>query len=521
MGWWGDIPDERYWLEATDRDDIGTDLRAPLSDSGGRTNWRYALFRDANPGDVVFHYDGNAAAITSRSVIAGPPFEQPITWAARGSYARERGAVPVEVPGYAMPLRDHRKLTKPVTLASLRADRIALDEIEKSLRKSHPGKPLYFPFELSNRPVRPMQGYAFKLPAAFVRHFQMDPASPETPELTISRDRRRVTRLFRVWREAILEDATRGNGLWEQPVERFFFRNQDERASRHLGPRTALGIDPTGKDWAVQINEAKNPGDLDITSAIAFDPAGRPFLIRQGRLAANAVSQKPILYEEFARLTGLRSAKVANGDSRISRDWYVVTPLDVPADGIRARTGQFVDACAAARRAAGDGVSDPSGNSIELGSEDERGGLFSSPARPALPERQLRRLQGEVWVAMARVLRKAGLYVGKPRHAAGYEVDAEIVGGGHEFLVEIKSAAGAADVHTGVGQLLLYQALIPRLAQHRRILLLPALPKDALVQAIERYEITVCTYRLTRKARSVKVDFSTEFLDLFAAGVAE
>ncbi len=66
MAWWSEDPQERYWLEATDREDIGTDLRAPLTDSGGRPNWRYTLFREARPGDIVFHYNGRAGAITSK-----------------------------------------------------------------------------------------------------------------------------------------------------------------------------------------------------------------------------------------------------------------------------------------------------------------------------------------------------------------------------------------------------------------------------------------------------------------------
>jgi hypothetical protein len=40
--WWQDKPGERYWLEATDREDIGADLKAPDEDAGGRDN---TLFR--------------------------------------------------------------------------------------------------------------------------------------------------------------------------------------------------------------------------------------------------------------------------------------------------------------------------------------------------------------------------------------------------------------------------------------------------------------------------------------------
>ena len=33
--WWQNKPDERYWLEATDREDIGADLKAPDADASG------------------------------------------------------------------------------------------------------------------------------------------------------------------------------------------------------------------------------------------------------------------------------------------------------------------------------------------------------------------------------------------------------------------------------------------------------------------------------------------------------
>jgi hypothetical protein len=515
MNWWSEDARERYWLEATDRADIGADLRAPLADSSGQSNWRYTMFRDARPGDIVFHYDGKAGAITSRSVIAGPPFDQPITWAARGSYARERHAVPVEVDGYAVPLADHVLLAQPVTLEQLRAEKSVLVEMDRVLRSRHPRQPIYFPFELSARPVRPMQGYAFKLPASFVKHFGLDTGLPVGPQLRISDDRRKVPQLFRRWRAALMEGAVRSGGLWQQAGDRFVFRNEDERRADQPGPNTALGIDPTGRDWAVQINEADEPGDLNLTSAIALDAAARPYLVRQGRLAANSTSRKPILYAEFARLTGLAAARITNGDTAIRRDWYIVTPLDIDAAQIRRNTARFVDACADARLAARGSADAPMFDPPnELSAPDEAGGFYTTGAREALPERQLCRLQGEVWMAMAKMLREAGLDVGKPRHSAGYEVDAEIRGTDCNLLVEIKSEAGASAVHTGIGQLLLYPALLPRLARHRRVLLLPDLPSPALVSAVAQCGVMLCTYSLKVGARSAKVEFSPAFLEL-------
>ncbi len=166
--WWANLGTEHFWLESTDRLDIGVDLKAPLVDESMKPNWRYGLFLDAAIGDIVFHYDKKVSAISSVSRIAGEAEKAPIIWAARGTYARERGAVPSEVPGYRIPLADHRKLDTPVTLDDLRAARSELDTIYSSIPSTGAR---YFPFELSARAVRPLQGYAFKLPRSFVESF--------------------------------------------------------------------------------------------------------------------------------------------------------------------------------------------------------------------------------------------------------------------------------------------------------------------------------------------------------------
>ena len=69
-----------------------------------------------------------------------------------------------------MPLAEHRELSTPLTLAVIRTAKPELKAIVDRLGTAH-RKPLYFPFELSDRPVRPNQGYSFKLPADFVDAF--------------------------------------------------------------------------------------------------------------------------------------------------------------------------------------------------------------------------------------------------------------------------------------------------------------------------------------------------------------
>lgn len=173
--WWADRPTERFWLESTDRSDIGADLRAPSVDESGRPNWRYSLFQAARPGDVVYHYHKPAAAIVGRSMVTGPAQARSIVWGARGTFARSKGVLPHERPGYFVPLDGFEPLRDPLSLAALRAAKGTLGELVDQLKRQHPRRSLYFPFEISARPVRLLQGYAFKLPADFVAMFDLDP----------------------------------------------------------------------------------------------------------------------------------------------------------------------------------------------------------------------------------------------------------------------------------------------------------------------------------------------------------
>jgi predicted RNA-binding protein with PUA-like domain len=171
--WWSHEPAERYWLEATDREDIGADLRAPETDERGQDNWRYSLFKDAQVGDIVLHYDKRPSSngIVGWSLVSDRPFAAPMVWAARGTYARDKGVKPRERPGFVVPLAGFQKLSVPVTLDQIRSMEHQLRALVVELEHQY-GKPLYFPFELSNkRPIRLLQGYAFKLPRRFLQLF--------------------------------------------------------------------------------------------------------------------------------------------------------------------------------------------------------------------------------------------------------------------------------------------------------------------------------------------------------------
>jgi hypothetical protein len=54
--WWRDDPAETFWLEITDRPNLGDDLNAPQRRDDGREFWGYSLINEIANGDIVFHY---------------------------------------------------------------------------------------------------------------------------------------------------------------------------------------------------------------------------------------------------------------------------------------------------------------------------------------------------------------------------------------------------------------------------------------------------------------------------------
>jgi hypothetical protein len=79
--WWLDDPGQRFWIETTGRADVGADLHAPALDGADRESPTYSLVREAvEEGDVVFHYEKAASAITSWSVAHGGFWEAETVW---------------------------------------------------------------------------------------------------------------------------------------------------------------------------------------------------------------------------------------------------------------------------------------------------------------------------------------------------------------------------------------------------------------------------------------------------------
>ena len=169
--WWGKKPEEVFWLEVTGRTDIGINLKAPQVNEHGAEFWSYSLLKYVRQGDVVFHYDRKQKAIVSCSKSTGEFWSDNITWAARGTYAREAKIQPHIRPGWYVGLEDYKQFKNILELEIIRVFQIDISKQQDQLI-DEVGPPLYFPFEIGDvRPMRPMQGYLFKLPYYFVTLF--------------------------------------------------------------------------------------------------------------------------------------------------------------------------------------------------------------------------------------------------------------------------------------------------------------------------------------------------------------
>ena len=311
------------------------------------------------------------------------------------------------------------------------------------------------------------------------------------------------------WLEALRQGSRpdKGNRLWmSEEMVMLKASASDKRAGAF---DVQLGVHSSGKPWSVEINAPGAAADPNSLVSVAADTEGRRFVLRQGRLHPNPDSDGQIEGAKFRTFSGLEPVIVIGTASKVARDWYVVAAIDGNAEEVRRQTGKIVHACARARLLS-KGLVLPPPAPPTLAS-DEKGGVFIKQAKDATAEKEILRLQGEVWLALRRIVERSGFQLVKLRHDAGYEVDGIILAGPSNILVEIKTRASAADIYEGVGQLVLYSRMLG-LSDHRRILLLPRKPSATLVTAVEAEGLMISTYDASIDGKAARVDFSEAFL---------
>ena len=163
--WWTDVPGQRFWMEATDRQTLGDDLRAPKLGGTGAAVWHYELVSLIQPGDIVFHWHTTALgkpALIGWSIAIGPLHEELHPWTAHAGVNAQDAAIPR--PNWVMPLGGFHAFASPIDNAALASIRAALTDLRLSLAANYDGF-RYFPFApYGVSAVRAVQAYATKFP---------------------------------------------------------------------------------------------------------------------------------------------------------------------------------------------------------------------------------------------------------------------------------------------------------------------------------------------------------------------
>ncbi|WP_412516468.1 DUF3883 domain-containing protein [Actinomadura madurae] len=167
--WWEEDPTERFWMEITDRPDLGSNVRALQRNGTGGEFWSYSLVTEIKPGDLVLHWHKtlhDQPGIVGYSTAADGPYDDQLVWDARCSYGQQRPANTEPQPAWRYELTGYTPLAAPIGQQSLRPLEAQLRAIKSDLEARIDG-PLYFPFVFSpNRPLRTAQAYLVKVPGA-------------------------------------------------------------------------------------------------------------------------------------------------------------------------------------------------------------------------------------------------------------------------------------------------------------------------------------------------------------------
>ena len=164
--WWASQAEQKYWVEITDRPDLGQNIIAPQRAQGGKSTPGYDLLNYVQEGDIVFHWWRRPSNPEDRgfygfSEVIGAMQVGTIPWKSRGRYAEAEVAGPK--PAQFWNLTNFTEFQSPILIGELNAHKEAIFDLIASLENLH-GHPIYFPFCKRQGKVSANQTYFAKLP---------------------------------------------------------------------------------------------------------------------------------------------------------------------------------------------------------------------------------------------------------------------------------------------------------------------------------------------------------------------
>jgi len=195
--WWASDSDEKYWMESTDRKDLGVNLIAPISTNAGQK-----LVAFVEDGDIILHYYQPAKAIVAFSVAMGYPRESTIRWPDRK--ASNIG------PAYEMKIVNFTELEVPISLKDIQALETEIRAIKNTLDDKYDGQAIYYPYQIpKNSVIQPAQGmYLSKLPKAL---FELFPVFAEAIEENVPEEYLDIKRSPRTLKQVNLDKLIKTN----------------------------------------------------------------------------------------------------------------------------------------------------------------------------------------------------------------------------------------------------------------------------------------------------------------------
>jgi hypothetical protein len=174
--WWSSQPNQRLWVEITDRADLGKNIIAPQRAQAGKNTPGYELLNYVHEGDLVFHWwrkpsDPELRGFYGYSEVVGKMQEGIIPWKSRGRYAENEVAGPK--PAKYWNLANFTGLQKPFLVSDLNEKKNEVFDLILNLEKKY-GKPIYFPFCKREGKVAANQTYFAKLPVELLEILELN-----------------------------------------------------------------------------------------------------------------------------------------------------------------------------------------------------------------------------------------------------------------------------------------------------------------------------------------------------------
>ena len=169
--WWSTDPRQKFWVEITDRPDLGRNIIAPKRAQQGKITPGYELLNYVKEGDLVFHWwrkpkNREERGFYGFSEVTGQMRDGSIPWKSRGRYATNEEFT--QKPAKFWNLVNFTEFSRPVLIQDLDSKKDEIFELIENLELKY-GKPIYFPFCNREGRVAANQTYFAKIPAELLR----------------------------------------------------------------------------------------------------------------------------------------------------------------------------------------------------------------------------------------------------------------------------------------------------------------------------------------------------------------